>query len=132
MFKRILLSLLIVSAMSCSTLKDMATGAAKSALGADKGGIELDAQVGDRETDTNIQTDGARGTGDVHAKDNARVSVDTRKIDSNFDKAENVSILNEHAPPWLVILLLMGWIMPTPLSMFKTVKGWFGFNKGTS
>lgn len=134
--KRILLSLMIVSAISCSTIKDLATGAAKGALGVDKGGIELDAQIGDRETETNIQTDGARGTGDVHAKDNAKVSVNTRKIDSNFEKAENVSILNEHAPPWLIIVAIMGWLCPTPWNMiktiFKTVKGWFGFNKGIS
>lgn len=130
--KRILLFLMIVSTVSCSTIKDLATGAAKGALGVDKGGIELDAQIGDRETDTDIQLDGAKGTGDVSAKDNAKVEVNTRRIDSNFDKAENVSILNEHAPPWLVVLLLVGWLCPTPISMFRTVKSWFGFNKGKS
>ena len=92
---------------------------AMDAMGvASKDGISVDAQIGDREND--IQVDGARGAGDIKAKGNSTVNVNTTKNDSQIENAETVNI--ENIPPWVVLLLIIGWILPTPSSILKGAK----------
>ena len=97
--------------MSCSLLPKMAslvTGAA------DKG-ISVDAQIGDRENA--LQAGGASGAGIIEAKDNAHVEVTTSNGETSFETAKNVLVQN--TPPWLVALLILGWVLPTPTSIFR-------------
>jgi hypothetical protein len=88
-------------------------------LGGSDSGLSVDAQVGDRENEA--QVGGARGAGDIEAEDNATVNVSTNKIDSQIEKAENVTI--QTIPPWVFLIALVGWILPTPLSMWNNTFG---------
>lgn len=115
----LLIALVALPLLGCSTLKDIGTGAVKGAMGGDKGGIELDTQLGDRETETNLQTAGARGTGDVSAKDNAKVNVKSESAGTKFNKATGVNIKNENVPLWVVLLLILGWVLPDPVKMWN-------------
>lgn len=83
--------------------------------GAANDGISVDAQVGDRENEA--QVGGARGAGNIKAEDDASVTVNTVKNDSNIDKAENVTI--QSIPPWVFFLTILGWVLPTPQGIFK-------------
>jgi len=37
---------------------------------------------------------------------------------------ENLDITNTNIPPWVILLLILGWLLPTPTEM---VKGFFDF-----
>jgi hypothetical protein len=110
--------------ISCSMLQDIASNAL---TGASKDGVSLDAQIGDRETETNtdVQAGGTKGTGDVSAAGNAKVEVNTETSSASVEEAENVTVNN--TPFWLVIVAILGWILPTPSDIFK---GILGFVKG--
>lgn len=98
----------------------MGAGAVQGALGTSKqGGIELDAQIGDKETKTNLQTSGTRGTGDVSAKGNAKVNVNSESSGTKFDNATGVNIKNENIPLWVILVLILGWVLPDPMSMWR-------------
>jgi len=94
---------------------------AMKAVGASsKDGISVDAQLGDRKNDTDVQLDGARATGDISAKDSATVNVTNKNADAQIQRAENVTIQN--IPPWMFLVALLGWLLPTPNSIFKGIK----------
>ena len=98
--------------MGCETIAPIA---GKLLGTASKDGISLDAQVGDRKIDT--QLDGARATGDIKAEDDAVVNVTNSKTDAQIQQADKVTVQN--IPPWVFLLALIGWLLPTPQSMFK-------------
>jgi hypothetical protein len=29
-------------------------------------------------------------------------------------------------PPWVLLLLIVGWVLPSPTSMYKEIKSWYG------
>jgi hypothetical protein len=50
--------------------------------------------------------------------------------DSNSVRTERVENLTiNQIPVWAILLILLGWILPTPQQMFKEVMQWFGFAK---
>jgi hypothetical protein len=112
--------------IGCSALTDVAGGAIKGALGGDDGGIALDAQVGDNESETSLQSKGARGTGDVIAKDDAHVEVNTEQVDTQVRSAEKVNITNQEIAPWYLIIsiscMILFWTLPAPSQMGSWVK----------
>lgn len=95
----------------------------QGALGvADKDGIELDAQVGDRENDVQVGK-GIKGTGEVKARDNATVNVNTsnKETASEVGTAETVNVKNENIPPWVFLISLAGWMLPSPIEIWRLV-----------
>ena len=105
MIARLLLVVILTcSVTSCSPLS------ALSVLGiGGKPGIAVDAQVGDREAKIG---DSIQGTGDITAE---TVEVVTAE---NEIQAQEVII--ENGPkPWVILLLILGWVLPTPNSMFN-------------
>ena len=50
--------------------------------------------------------------------------------DSNSVRTERVENLTiNQIPVWAILLILLGWILPTPPQMVKEVMQWFGFAK---
>ncbi len=50
--------------------------------------------------------------------------------DSNSVRTERVENLTiNQIPVWAILLILLGWILPTPQQMAKEVMQWFGFAK---
>jgi len=48
--------------------------------------------------------------------------------DSNSVRTERVENLTiNQIPVWVILLLLLGWLLPTPTQMVKEVMQWFGF-----
>ncbi len=92
----------------------------KSYLGSKaQDGISIDAQIGDRENE--LQAGGARGAGKIEAKGRSQVHVTTSQAGAKIGKAEVVKVQN--TPPWVVLLLILGWVCPTPRQMFKSIIG---------
>ena len=112
--KLVFVIVLSVFLASCSMLPKLLSGAFSS------GGVQSDIQVGDR--DNALQIQGARGSGDIVAKDDAVVNVTSSNADQNIDKAETVNITN--VSPLVLLLLILGWVLPTPTSMFRGLKQW--------
>lgn len=104
-----------LSLQSCS-----AVDVAKFFTGATSKGLSVDAQIGDKKAEIS----GQKGTGDIKVKDNGTVSVNTSKTDSNIERAEEVTI-NNTIPPWIMVLLLAGWILPQPSTMWINVKNYY-------
>lgn len=94
----------------------------------DKGGINTELQVGDREN-----TLGDTATiGDIEAEDGGVVNINQSK--PKFDGQANTVVINETDNKRDLILLLLciiGWLLPTPAQMwsglqaflFKLIKG---------
>jgi hypothetical protein len=50
--------------------------------------------------------------------------------DSNSVRTELIENLTiNQIPVWAILLILLGWILPTPQQMVKEVMQWFGFAK---
>ncbi len=86
--------------------------------GRPKEGISVDAQIGDRQNQVDVG--GVTGTGNIEVEDNGTVNVNTAKTNSNIEEAEEVTI-NNGPEPWVLLLLILGWSLPTPLTMFKSI-----------
>lgn len=94
--------------------------ASKLLGGAAKDGISVDAQLGDRENDVGTQLGGSTGTRDIKAKGNAQVNVTSESGATKVASADKVTIQN--IPPWVFLVALIGWILPTPNSIYKGIK----------
>lgn len=76
--------------------------------------LSVDAQMGDRRMNigktSNI--DAAKNEGII------TVASDSSKDSKRFDKADTVNI--HEGPDWgFIVLLVLGWILPTPLTMCR-------------
>ena len=111
--------LTLVFLVGCETIAPIAGKILGGA--ADKGGIETDLQLGDRENEGSIGESVQKGTGDIEAKDKAKVTVNNTQetADANIESAQNVTVNN--IPPWVFLLSLIGWLLPTPQDMGR----WF-------
>lgn len=86
-------------------------------------GLSVDAQIGDR--DNELQLSGAKGiSGDITAEDDATVVVNTSSHETaaQIKRAEVVNI--EQIPPWVLLLLILGWVLPTPTGIFRGAREW--------
>lgn len=119
------LLLIATLTLGCSALTSVGSKLVGNALGASDDGVsvELDAQVGDRQNDVKSQIGGVQGTGEISAEGNAQVQVTTKATESNVERAEKVAITNnKQAPFWLIVLLILGWVLPDPVSMWTSFR----------
>ncbi len=115
MFKYLLILLVAVTISSCSALEVLKNTVGPAlGLSADKG-ISAELQVGDREFEGNVG--GVQGSGKIQDV-RGDVVVSTSQTESNVEQAERV-IINNRPSPWLLLLLVMGWILPTPAGMWR-------------
>jgi hypothetical protein len=102
--------------LGCSALDFAKIG--KSVLGAsDKGGLSVDAQIGDRKNDVDTDVGSTNTTGNVSAKGNGTVRIENESASSKVESAEKVTVNN--VPVWIVLLALLGWVCPTPQDMVR-------------
>lgn len=109
---------LVATLSSCAALD-----VAKSFLGSKaQDGLSIDAQIGDRENE--LQAGGARGTGKIVAKGDAKVTVTTSQADARVDNAETVIVKNYD--PWMLWGLLTAIVLfvPSPLGYLKRLFKW--------
>lgn len=57
--------------------------------------------------------------GDSAGRDIVTKEIETGSID-------NLTVKNENIPPWVILLLLIGWLLPTPNEMARWVYKLFG------
>lgn len=84
-------------------------------------GISLEAQVGDRKNEGSVGESVQKGAGDIEAKDKAKVTVNNTQqtADAKIESAQNVTVQN--VPPWIFLLSLIGWLLPTPQNMGRWI-----------
>lgn len=112
--KGILIAYLCIILTSCAAL-DMV----KKFLPGASEGVSVDAQIGDREG--SLAVGGARGAGNIKAEDEATVNVITSSNKAKIESANEVTIHNGPSF-WLYALLILGWVLPTPTSMFSSLR----------
>ncbi len=107
-----LLSLLLIN--SCGSIGTaVATTAVKSAIGGG-GGPSLDAQIGQNNTRT-VQLGYSESiTGDKTVK-----NVEAQQVDQ---------VINQDIPPWVLLLLVLGWLLPSPGEIARWIRGLFKKN----
>ena len=115
MYSKLLIAYLCVVLSACGAI-----GALKAFIPSSQSGLSVDAQIGDKEQA--VQVGGVKGAKNISAKGNAVVNLDTAMIESNVEEANEVTINNDPSP-WLYLILILGWVLPTPMSMFRSLKG---------
>jgi hypothetical protein len=55
----------------------------------------------------------------VENKTSAGRDVVTKEVETG--KVENLDIINTNIPPWVILVLILGWILPTPTQMAKAI-----------
>ena len=93
MWKQIAILYLCASLSACAALELL-----QDVLPGSKAGIAVDAQIGDKDQSVHVTTN----------------------EETNIDGAQEV-IINNDTKPWLYGLLILGWVLPTPVSMFKAL-----------
>ncbi len=111
----ILISTLLVG---CSTL-DVAKSVADVALG-EQPSLSVDTQIGDKAANL-----GTTDNSTVDVEDNEGiVTVTSTKSEKNFEKTNDV-IINEGPSMFWSLLLVLGWLLPSPSVIYGEVKSWF-------
>lgn len=101
---QVLLALLVFSLTSCSALD-----VAKTAMGIGGGNgpsLEVDTTVGDKEE----AVVGQVGASTEIASESITGGINTTNV--------------QDIPPWVMLLLILGWLLPSPHEMYKEVKSW--------
>lgn len=110
--------LILTLLAGCSTL-DVAKGVAGIALG-EQPTLAVDAQLGDKTANV-----GENDNSTIDVEDNEGiVTVTSTKSEKNFEKAEKVTI-NEGPDMFWSLLLVLGWLLPSPSVIYGEVKSWF-------
>jgi hypothetical protein len=104
--------LLTLTLTSCTAL-DIAKGVLKEPTG-----ISVDAQIGDKTANV-----GTNDNSQVNLED-VRGDVKVSKSNKNFNDAGQVTI-NEGLNIWYLIILVLGWLLPSPTRMYKEIRSWF-------
>lgn len=124
-YVRLFVLLLTLGLMTgCETMTKIG---AKALGAASDDGISLDAQIGDKHTEVQTDVGSTKATGNIAAKDNAKVQVRNEKTDARVDQANVVKVQN--IPPWVFLLALLGWILPTPQTVVQFLINLFKRNK---
>jgi len=55
----------------------------------------------------------------IEDKTSAGRDIVTKEVETG--KVENLDIINTNIPPWVVLVLILGWILPTPTQMARAI-----------
>ena len=55
----------------------------------------------------------------IEDKTSAGRDIVTKEVETG--KVENLDIINTNIPPWVILVLILGWILPTPTQMARAV-----------
>ena len=107
----ILIILALPAFMGCAALE-----MAKGLLPGAGSGLSVDAQIGDE--DQSVALGGVKGAGNIKAEDQSTVHVETSQSSASVETAKEVNVYNE-MKPWVLILLILGWLLPTPSQCWR-------------
>lgn len=107
-----LLILLLTS--SCGTIGASVAKTAVAAAVGGSSGPSLDAQIGQNNTRTFQLGYSESVTGDKTTK-----NVEAQQVDQ---------VINQHIPPWVILLLILGWLLPSPNEIARWIRGLFKKN----
>lgn len=96
-----IISVLFFSACSPLDVAKMATG-----VGGSGPSLEVDTTVGDKEE----AVVGQVGDSTEIASESITGGINTTNV--------------QYIPPWVMLLLILGWLLPSPHEMYKEVKSW--------
>lgn len=118
---RLLLILILCAILNgCSTM-DIAKSVASSALGVDgQSGIAVDTQFGDKTANVGTNDNSQVNLDDI----DGTVTITSTKSDKVFETTDQVTI-NEGPNMWYLLILILGWLLPSPNQMYSEVKSWF-------
>lgn len=103
MIKLSTLVFIVLFTTSCSTLDLL-----KTAVGAGGGpSLEVDTTVGDKEESVVGQV----GSSTEISAESLTGGINTTNI--------------EQVPPWVLLLLVLGWLMPSHTEIYREIKSWF-------
>lgn len=84
-------------------------------LGGGGPNVAANTQIGKENRQSLLSTE----LGDSAGRDIVTKEIETGSID-------NLTVKNENIPPWVILLLLIGWLLPTPNEMARWVYKLFG------
>lgn len=84
-------------------------------LGGGGPNVAANTQIGKENRQAVLSTE----LGDSAGRDIVTKEIETGSID-------NLTVKNENIPPWVILLLLIGWLLPTPNEMARWVYKLFG------
>ena len=93
-----------ITLFACSPL-DLIKGAVGGGSGPS---LEVDTTVGDKEESVVGQV----GNSSEISSESITGGINTTNI--------------QDIPPWVLLLLIVGWVLPSPTSMYKEIKSWYG------
>ena len=106
---------------ACSAT-DMLSGAAKGALGVNDGGLKVDTELQNGDKTVNV---GETDNSETVVEDNeGTVSIQNTKTNKSFSQSGQVTI-NEGPSAFMMTLMALGWLLPSPQEMYREVKSWF-------
>lgn len=106
---------------ACSAL-DVAKTVGGAVIGADKGGLTVDTELQNGDKTVNV---GETDNSETVVEDNeGTVSISNTKTDKSFSNAAEVTI-NEGPDAFMMVLMALGWLLPSPQEMYREVKSWF-------
>jgi len=104
MLRVVVLSMLL---MACSPLDII-----KGAMGGGGPSLEVDTTIGDKEESVV-----------------GRVGDTSEIVSESITGGVNTTNVEE-MPPWVVLLLILGWLLPAPQVMYNEIKSWFKRGRG--
>ena len=57
----------------------------------------------------------------MSVEQNTTAGRDVIKKEVETGTVENLDIINTNIPPWVILLLILGWLLPTPTEMIRGV-----------
>jgi len=104
MHRLILISLLFLASCGGSGPLSLLTGGGPNVAANVQAGQENKQQIVAQQTETKAGRDVVQSTG----------SVETQRV-------ETITVTNDRIPPWVLLLGLIGWLLPTPNSMGQSL-----------
>lgn len=118
MYKKLLILPLLIALSACESLTPL--GAAKNALGlggAASKGIDVDTNIGKEIQDEDSVVKIVGETSDVKAE---KIEGGVNKVEGHTVKADKVDITTIQSMPMeYMLLMLLGWILPSPSEMWR-------------
>ena len=106
---------LFLSGCGLSTLSGLMSGGGGSGTN-----VNSNAQIGKENRQTGVSFEEETNT-------NAGRDIIT-KVEENplrMGAVEDLLIKNQNIPPWVMLLIILGWLLPTPTEIFRSVRDFF-------
>ena len=114
---RWLVLFLFLSGCGLSTLSGLMSGGGGSGTN-----VNSNAQIGkeNRQTGVSFEEETTTNAG----RDVIQTEI-LKENPVNTGMVEDLLIKNQNIPPWVMLLIILGWLLPTPTEIFRSVRDFF-------